>query len=81
MITQDYTTLVPAYGRDYKSKAAVLADFLAGKDFTLCTPMGQTYCSIRDFAPNVRVNLHYKKLTMIATVVVPAKSQEEIVNV
>jgi hypothetical protein len=26
-------TLVPAYGRDYKSKAAVLADFDAGKDF------------------------------------------------
>ncbi len=26
-------TLVPAYGRDYKSKAAVQADFDAGKDF------------------------------------------------
>lgn len=26
-------TLVPAYGRDYKSKAAVLADWEAGKDF------------------------------------------------
>lgn len=26
-------TLVPAYGRDYKSKAAVLADFDADKDF------------------------------------------------
>jgi hypothetical protein len=26
-------TLQPAYGRDYKSKAAVLADFDAGKDF------------------------------------------------
>ena len=26
-------TGVPAYGRDYKSKAAVLADWQAGKDF------------------------------------------------
>lgn len=26
-------TLQPAYGRDYKSRAAVLADLKAGKDF------------------------------------------------
>lgn len=28
-----HATIVPAYGRDYKSKAAVEADLLAGKDF------------------------------------------------
>jgi hypothetical protein len=28
-------TLQPAYGRDYKGKAAILEDFLAGKDFIL----------------------------------------------
>ena len=28
-------TLTPAYGRDYKSKAAVMADFNTGKDFIL----------------------------------------------
>lgn len=27
--------LTPAYGRDYKSKSAVLADWLGGKDFVL----------------------------------------------
>ncbi len=26
-------TVIPAYGRDYKSRAAVLADLKAGKDF------------------------------------------------
>lgn len=26
-------TLIPAYGRDYKSKTAVLADYNANKDF------------------------------------------------
>jgi len=26
-------TLQPAYGRDYKSRAAILADLKAGKDF------------------------------------------------
>lgn len=28
-------TLTPAYGRDYKSKAAAFADFEAGKDFII----------------------------------------------
>lgn len=28
-------TLIPAYGRDYTSKKAVLADFLADKDFLI----------------------------------------------
>lgn len=27
--------LLPAYGRDYKSKAEVLVDFIANKDFIL----------------------------------------------
>ncbi len=26
-------TLLPAYGRDYKSKAEAIVDFIAGKDF------------------------------------------------
>jgi hypothetical protein len=28
--------VVPAYGRDYKSKKEVLADWNAGKDFKVC---------------------------------------------
>lgn len=28
-------SLVPCYGRDYKSKAEIVADLLAGKDFTI----------------------------------------------
>jgi len=38
--------LLPAYGRNYRSKAAVLKDWQDGKDFTLYG----TYCSIRDKA-------------------------------
>ena len=37
---------LPAYGRDYKSKSAVLADWLAGKDF-IDSRTGR-YLSIRD---------------------------------
>lgn len=32
-----YLVVVPAYGRDYKTKAAVLADWEAGKDFENAT--------------------------------------------
>lgn len=35
--------LSPAYGRDYSSKSAILADLVAGKDFRLNTPAGSTY--------------------------------------
>lgn len=34
--------LTPAYGRDYKSKAAVLADFDANKDF-IFNDLGNRY--------------------------------------
>lgn len=70
-ITQDYHgELVPAFGRDYKNKKAVEADFRSGKDFILCTPRSDTYCSIRDFAPGVRVILRYAKQMKLTEVTV-----------
>ena len=71
-ITQNYLSLVPADGRDYKSKKEVLTDFLAGKDFEMATfGQGGRYCSVRDFASGVSVQLRYKKLTQVAMVKVP----------
>jgi len=55
----------PAYGRDYKSKAAVLADWLAGKDFR-CAMSGR-YLSVRDELPN-QVWIRYAKLTKLVRV-------------
>lgn len=52
-------TLVPAYGRDYKSKAALLADWEDGKDFRI-VQTGQ-YTSIRD--DHAEVMFRYAKLT------------------
>ena len=40
-------TLIPAYGRDYKSAKAALADWASGKDFQIA---GGPYTSIRDKA-------------------------------
>lgn len=57
-------TLTPAYGRDYNSKAAVIADFKAGKDFEANSPTASGKCSILDFPAGTQLNLRYRKLTM-----------------
>ena len=38
-------TLLPAYGRNYKTEEAALLDWIGGKDFRIS---GGPYCSIRD---------------------------------
>jgi hypothetical protein len=66
-----YPTLIPAFGRDYKSKKEVEADFAAGKDFILLAVPGQG----RDLPANkqslteariANVNVRYAKLTKVA---------------
>lgn len=57
--------LIPAYGRDYKSKAAVLADLTAGKDFQICdmsNPWDGSYTSITDLGDYDTVSIRYKRL-------------------
>lgn len=39
-------TLIPAYGREYKTLESMLADWKAGKDFRVGT--SGPYCSVRD---------------------------------
>ena len=63
-------TLVPAYGRDYKSKKAMLADFDAGKDFQV-TGIGGSGYTTRDELTNMghtEVHIRYKRLTQVAVV-------------
>jgi hypothetical protein len=43
-----FFTLIPAFGRDYRSKAGVLMDWNQGKDFLICHGPDTMYCSIRD---------------------------------
>ena len=54
-------TVIPAYGRDYISKKAVLADWKDGRDFKLA--MTGQYCSVRDNIPDVWIR--YDRLTKI----------------
>ena len=73
MITQNYLTISPAYGRDYKKASDATKDFVEGKDFIMESLMagGWTYCSVRDFAPGVVVSVRYAKMRKVVNVKVP----------
>lgn len=62
-------TLTPAYGRDYKSRAAVLADLNAGRDFLAFwgreMPLNLEYL-VRQGA--TEVNVRYSNLRRLAVV-------------
>lgn len=61
------STLVPAYGRDYKSAKAARADFAAGKDFLIADISNRwdgKPCSIRDLVPG-QIKIRYAKLTKL----------------
>ena len=58
---------VPAYGRDYKSKAAVLKDWQEGKDFK--DYLSGQYLSSRDGFPlTVQIWVRYDKLRKVVKV-------------
>lgn len=65
-----YVTVVPAYGRDYKSKAEALRDWNEGKDFMIASvgPDDGRYVSKVDAPPEWRINIRYCKLTKIVPV-------------
>jgi hypothetical protein len=63
-----YLSAIPAYGRDYKNKAAVLADWQAGKDFQSQGFHGYGYFNadtLKD-QPAVEVNVRYARLAKVA---------------
>ena len=53
-------TLVPAYGRDYKSKAGVLVDWNANKDF-----QATGYINKEQVVPGTSLTFRYKRLTSV----------------
>jgi len=67
-----YVTVVPAYGRDYKSKKAVMADYHASKDFLIndmSNPHDGRYINKGD-ADNagVTMNVRYSRLTKVCVI-------------
>mgnify|MGYP003635296992 CR=1 FL=1 len=69
-------TLLPAYGRDYKSKKEVLADFNEGLDFEIASFGFLQYCSIRDAAQLKNVSLRYNKQRSVVCIVENANTGE-----
>lgn len=57
-----YITVVPAYGRDYRSAKAALADWQAGKDFRHAAT-GQYLSSRDDLGSSIKVIIRYARLT------------------
>jgi hypothetical protein len=59
------TILSPAFGRDYKKKADVLADFEAQKDFiiqNIDNPYHGKPCSCSDFHVGDKIEFRYGKM-------------------
>lgn len=63
-----YVSAVPAYGRDYKSKKEVLADWNAGKDFLTVGIGGGGYVSKADKPAGVTLNIRYKNQTQVCVI-------------
>lgn len=72
-----YLTLVPAYGRDYKSKKEVLADWSADKDFLIADfshPYDGKPMNRQDAETDMKgatINIRYKQQRNICQIVVP----------
>lgn len=62
-------TLIPAYGRDYKSKAQVLADYNNDKDFMVCDYLGKSaYINKSDLEKIegiTHLHFRYQRLTKV----------------
>jgi len=59
-------TVIPAYGRDYKSAKAVNADFLANRDFLICdmfSPDDGRYVNAEQLAPGDTLCVRYARKT------------------
>ena len=63
-------TLIPAYGRDYKSEKAVLADFDANKNFIITDMFHPSNGKLvnKPQLTGQTVTIRYKKLTRAAVV-------------
>ena len=63
-----FLSAVPAYGRDYKSKKEVLADWNAGKDFLIQDMQHSGYVNKNDAPKGATINIRYKRMTQVCPV-------------
>jgi hypothetical protein len=66
-------TLMPAYGRDYKSKKAVLEAFNANKDFIFVRwNQRDVYVNKKDLSPGTQIKFRYNNCWKMFVYVIPA---------
>lgn len=65
-------TLTPAYGRDYKTKKEILADWEAGKDFVLNTYNGGGYVNKTAYTAPYSITVRYKRNQNVTVIKVKA---------
>ena len=66
-----FITVVPAYGRDYKSQKEVKADWDAGKDFRIqdmMSPDDGRYVNKGDAPKGATLNIRFSKLMKICVI-------------
>lgn len=71
-----YLTVVPAYGRDYKSAKAVREDYAAGKDFQICdgwSPYDGAYVNNGDHPAGVTLTVRFAKLAKTVNIPPPKR--------
>jgi len=64
----EYLSAVPAYGRDYRNKAAVLAAWEAGNDFLVQDFRKEGYINKEDKPAGVTLNVRYDKLRKVCVI-------------
>ena len=73
-MTTEHITCIPAYGRDYKSKEAVLADWNAYKDFLIQGYSSSGYVNKED-AERVPLNIRVRYDRLRKVVNIPCLNQ------
>lgn len=63
-----YLSAIPAYGRDYKNKKDLLADWAAGKDFLIQSFNGTGYVNKDDKPSDVTLNVRYDRLRKVCVI-------------
>jgi hypothetical protein len=63
-----YLSAVPAYGRDYKSKKAVMEDWNSGKDFLIQDMRHGGYVNKDDKPEDVTLHIRYDRMTKVLPV-------------
>ena len=63
-----YVSAVPAYGRDYKSKKALMEDWNSGKDFLTVGIGSGGYVSKNDKPAGMTLSIRYKNQTQVCVI-------------